>query len=147
MPRTQFVIRGQTASGETEVLNFSGRTPGYGYKMTEFQLYGSTAIGGSDFEIMATVTAGKVGVAPGDPNFNDEALIATSFAKIPSAANYPAFTNYTIVNDTFIITQDLILMVLDSNNSPVNWQCRFKKVGLTTSAEAVANFKQFTLSS
>ena len=30
--KKEFVMRGQTASGETEVLNFSGYKPGYAYR-------------------------------------------------------------------------------------------------------------------
>ena len=43
--RKEFVMRGKTASGETEVLNFSGYKPGYAYRLVEFDLYPSTNIG------------------------------------------------------------------------------------------------------
>jgi len=143
--KKEFVMRGKTASGETEVLNFSGHKNGYAYRLIKFEIYGSSSIGGSDFEIMGSVTAGKVAVAPPDPDFNDPGLIATTFSKIPSAANYPAFSNYTIVNDTFLITQDLILMVQDSNGNPVNWQCKFIAHKMSSGEEAVTNLNQFTI--
>jgi len=145
MPAEQLIMRGQTASGGTEVLNFGGSTPGYAYQLTEFAIYGSTSIGGTDFEIMATVTADDTAEDPANPNFNHPGLIATTFSKIPSGSSYPAINNYAIVNDLFYVTQDLILSVLNSNSDPVNWQCKFKKVKLSLSAEAVANFNQFTI--
>ena len=48
--KKEFVMRGQTASGETEVLNFSGYKPGYAYRLVEFQIYPSTSIGGQQVE-------------------------------------------------------------------------------------------------
>jgi len=140
----EFIMRGQTASGETETLNFSGQTPGYAYRLTEFQLYPSTSIGGTRYEMLGTITAGKTAVTPTDPNFNDEGLIATGSIQDNDSQDYPHSQTYCI-NDMFVITQDLILMVQDTASNPINWQCRFKKVKLSSSAEAVANFKQFTI--
>ena len=74
----EFVMRGQTASGLTEVLNFSGFTPGYAYIMTEFQIYPSTDAISVEYELTATVTAAKVLEDPANPNFNHEGLLATS---------------------------------------------------------------------
>jgi len=146
MPSEEFIIRGQTASGETETLNFSGQTPGYAYRLVEFQLYPSTSIGSASSELCATITAGKTAIVPTDPNFNDPGLIATFVVDHNSGSNYgPEYLG--VINDTFLITQDLILMVQDTGGAatPVNWQCRFEKVKLSSSAEAVANFKQFTI--
>jgi len=142
--KQEFVMRGQTASGETEVLNFSGHKKGYAYRLTEFSLYPSTNIGAQDWELSATITAGRTAIAPTDPNFNDKALIATAFQSSSSSAAYP-WSGFVIVNDTFLITQDLILMVQDTNSNPVNWQCRFVSEKMNSSEEAVANFKQFTI--
>ena len=141
----EFVMRGQTASGKTEVLNFSGHTPGYAYRMTEFSIYPSSGIGSTGWEIVGTVTAGKTAVAPTDPNFNDEGLIATSMY-VGQNNVYTGKIN-SIVDDTFLITQNLILMVQDasSGGNPVNWQVKFEKIKLSSSAEAVANFNQFTI--
>ena len=77
----EFVMRGQTASGETEILNFSGYKPGFAYRLIEFALYPSTAINDQPHEITGSITAGKTAVAPTDPNFNNEGLIATAFVK------------------------------------------------------------------
>jgi len=148
MSAEELIMRGQTASGETETLNFSGFTPGYAYIMTEFQIYPSTSIGGQSYEIAATVTAAKALEDPSNPNFNNEGLIAVAKEVQVDNPSYASGNPYSIVNDTFLITQDLILAVIDTQSgSPmaVNWQCRFKKYKLSDSAEAVANFKQFTI--
>jgi len=142
----EFVMRGQTASGETEVLNFSGYKPGYAYRVTEFQLWGSTGIGTASAEMLGTITAGKTGVAPTDPNFNDDGLIATAyFADHDNEAYGPVVSS--IINDTFLITQNLILMVqnLGAAGTPVNWQCRFVAEKMDGAEEAAANYKQFTI--
>ena len=144
--KKDFVMRGQTASGQTEVLNFSGFKPGMAYRMTEFNLFPSTNIGGGTPEMCATVTAGKTAVTPTDPNFNNEGLVASAlFDQENISRGGP--TAYSVINDTFLITQNLILMVQDPGESnPVNWQCRFETVKMTGPEEAVANYKQYTIS-
>jgi len=143
--RKTFVMRGQTASGLTEVLNFGKYKQGYAYKMTEFSLYPSTNIGGQDWEISASVTAGKTAVTPTDPNFNNDGLISTAFQSSSSSTSYP-WSGYAIVNDTYIITQNLILMVQNTQGHPVNWQCRFESVKMSAAEEASVNYKQFAIS-
>ena len=78
MRTEEFVMRGQTASGKTEVLNFSGFKPGYAYRITEFKIMPSTNLGALDNECFGTITAGKTAVDPVNPNFNEDGLIATS---------------------------------------------------------------------
>ena len=143
--KKEFVMRGQTASGLTEVLNFSGYKPGYAYRLTEFQIYPSTNIVGADFEGVASITAGKTAIAPTDPNFNDEGLIGT-VVMIHDSADSTPITENSVINDTFLITQNLILMVFTQGGVPVNWQCRFVAEKMTGPEEAVANYKQFTIS-
>ena len=138
-------MRGKTASGETEVLNFSGYKPGYAYRLTEFQLWGSTNIGTASAEMMGTVTAGKTAIAPTDPNFNDEGLIAVSYYADHDSEAYGPVVD-SIVNNTFLITQNLILMVQDVQNNPINWQCRFESVKMSGPEEASTNYKQFMIS-
>ena len=149
MRTDEFVMRGQTpsTSGEnTEVLNFSGFKPGYAYKLTEFSLYPSTAVGGNSYELLGTITAGKSAIDPENPNFNDDALIATAKLSESSGGNYVSDI-ISVINDTFLVTQNLILMVRETgNNLPVNWQCRFKPVKMAKAEEAVANYKQFMIS-
>jgi hypothetical protein len=55
----------------------------------------------------------------------------------------------SIVNDTFLITQNLILAVVDTyTGSPadVNWQCRFVSEKMTGPEEAATNYKQYAIS-
>jgi len=145
--RKEFVMRGQTASGSTEVLNFGKYKPGTAYRMTEFVIYPSQSIGTVNNEMCASVTAGKTAVAPTDPNFNDDGLIATAIGKTSDNPAYPN-TYFSIVNDTYMITQNLILMVQDAAGAgdPVNWQCRFESVKMTGAEEATVNYKQFAIS-
>jgi len=144
----EFVMRGQTASGEQEVLNFSGNTPGYAYRLTEFVLWPSTNIAGNIVELVGSVTAAKVAVAPTDPNFNDEGLIAVALFNASNHATYYVPNGASVINDTFLITQDLILMVQDMDGGdPINWQCRFIAEKLNNGEEAVTNFRQFNISS
>jgi hypothetical protein len=145
--RKTFVMRGQTASGETEVLNFGKYKQGYAYKITEFVLYPSTNIGGANAELCATITAGKTAVTPTDPNFNNDGLIATSFLGTHGDQSKPTDT-ISIVNDTYVITQNLILMVQETSGAgtPVNWQCRFESVKMSGAEEASVNYKQFAIS-
>jgi len=142
--KKEFVMRGQTASGETEVLNFSGYKPGYAYKMTEFEVFPSTNIGGSTYELCGTVTAAKTAEDPSNPNFNNEGLIAVSYL----AGSTNMFTA-DVVNDTFLITQNLILSVIDTvAGSPmaVNWQCKLESVKMSGPEEAATNYKQYAIS-
>jgi len=148
----EFVMRGKTASGLTEILNFSGLTPGYAYRLTEFQLWPSAGIGTTNQELAATVTASKTFEDPSNPNFNNEGLIAVAMKTITQGQDDRAFiaTNEaSVVNDIFLITQDLILAVVDTQaGSPaaVNWQCKFVGEKLSTSEEAVTNYKKMKIS-
>jgi len=143
--RKTFVMRGQTASGLTEVLNFGKYKQGYAYRMTEFQIYPSTGIGSNNDELAATVTAGKTAVDPTNPNFNDDGLIATALFKLSHLVSNPT-AGLVLVNDTYVITQNLILKVQNTDSgTPVNWQCRFESVKMTGAEEAAVNYKQFAI--
>ena len=143
-------MRGQTAdfktTGAYEVLNFSGHTPGYAYRLVELQLYPVGTIGDANFEMSVAITAGKTAIDPQAPNFNDEGLIAVSmFSAFDGNPRY--VDDLSVINDLFPITQDLILSVTETTASLAsNWQCKFEKVKLSGAAEAAANFKQFTIS-
>ena len=147
--RKEFVMRGQTASGGTEVLNFGKYKAGYAYRMTEFTLYPSVNLGvGTNHELCGSISAGKTALAPEtDVDFNNEALIASSFTSLYSSVNYGPLV-FSVINDTYMITQNLILMVKDQggDSNPVNWQCRFESVKMTASEEAAVNYKQFAIS-
>jgi len=139
------IMRGQTVSGGQETLNFGGRTPGYGYQITELSIYPSLSLGTSNVELFASVTANDIGMDPLNVNFDSPGLIATSNYSTTYTGAYSS-DRATVINDLFIITQDLILMTTDTEGGdPINWQCRFRKVKLSSSAEAVANFNQFTI--
>jgi len=145
--RKEFVMRGNTASGEQEVLNFSGFKPGLAYRMTEFSLYPSNNAGSATAELFATVTAAKTAESPDNPNFDNEGLIATAVFLLSGNTN-PIGVN-SVINDTFLITQNLIIAVIDTNpGSPmnVNWQCKFESVKMSGPEEAVTNYKQFAIS-
>jgi len=145
--KKEFVMRGQTASGETEVLNFSGNKEGYAYRLVEFQIYPGGPVGGQHYELAASITAAKTYEDPSNPNFNNEGLLATALVVGASAIEF--YKGMEVVNDTFLITQNLILAVIDTvPGSPmgVNWQCRFESVKMSGSEEAATNYKQFTIS-
>jgi len=141
--KKEFVMRGQTESGQQEELNFGGHKKGYAYRLTEFELYPSGSIGTQGFEMIGSVTAGNTAVAPTDPNFNDEGLIAVCYIVSPS---HDKAQRLAVINDTFPVTQNLILMVQDIQNLPINWQCRFESFKMSGPEEAVTNYKQFTIS-
>ena len=142
----EFIMRGKTPSATNEVLNFSGYKPGYAYRLVELEIYPSTGIGSANDELTASITAGKTAVAPTDPNYNSEGLIGTAILFLGSGAGDPPL-QHTVVNDTFLITQNLILMVQNTNaGTPVNWQCRFESVKMTKAEEAAVNYKQFAIS-
>ena len=146
MPTEEFVMRGKTASGGTEVLNF-GSKHGYAFRIIEFSLFPTTNVGNVNHEMMGTVTAGKTAITPIAPDFSDEGLIASSVFNSPSSIGSTGWHN-SVINDTFLITQNLIIMVQDTGGSDnaVNWQCRFVSVKMSDAEEAATNFKQFTIS-
>ena len=146
--KKEFVMRGQTVStaGQNEeVLNFSGYKPGYAYRLIEFEIFPSINIGTYVNEMCASLTAGKTAVDPKNPNFNDDGLIGTV---VQAVYNNETYNNIAVINDTFLITQDLILKVGETSGNayPVNWQCRFESVKMSGPEEAAVNYKQFSIS-
>jgi len=146
----EFVMRGQTASGLTHTINFSGHKGDYGFRLVEFDLYPSLSIGTNNGELAATITAAKTYEDPANPNFDNEGLIATTFIQFlvaGTSANYGS-ANFSVINDTFLITQDLILAVIDTQaGAPmaVNWQCKFVPVKLSSTEAALTNYRQFSI--
>ena len=148
--KKDFVMRGQTASGGTEILEFGGKqkeTKGMAYKITEFILYPSVTLGvGTNHELCGSITAGKTALAPEtNINFDTDALIASSFFCLDIGAG--PTSSHTVINETFLITQNLILMVKDQggDDNPINWQCRFEAVKMTDAEEAATNFRQYSI--
>jgi len=145
--KDEFVMRGKTASGLTETLNFGGHKEGYGFLLTEFSIYPSESLGLTTQELAASITAAKTAEDPTNPNFNNEGLIGTAFASIDTTL-FSANTPTSVVNDTFVITQDLILKVVDTQSGspkPVNWQCRFRPIKLDTAKASLTNYRQFMI--
>ena len=144
-----FVMRGQTASGLTEVLEFGGKqkeTKGMAYRMTEFTIYPSATH--IYAELSATVTANKTAEDPSNPNYDNDGLIATAMLSQSTDSQQQGPTMHVVVNDTYLITQNLILKVIDTyTGSPmaVNWQCRFEAVKMSNAEEAATNYKQFAI--
>jgi len=148
--RKEFVMRGKTASDTTEVLNFSGQTKGYAYRLTEFKLWPSVdaVLAGGDFNMRGAVTMDKgTNLAAQAPDFNNEGLIGNAWFRIGNTTT-ETLQSLSLVNDTALITQNLILHVIDVGTSAaaVNWQCRFESVKMSGPEEAVTNYKQFTIS-
>jgi len=147
--KKEFVMRGKTASDQSEVLNFSGHKNGYAYKLTEFKLWPSVdaVLAGGDFNMRGAITMDKgTSLAAEAPNFNQEGLIGNAWFRIGNTTTETLQT-LSLVNDTALITQDLTLHVIDVGTSAaaVNWQARFVSVKMNNAEEAVANFKQFTI--
>jgi len=141
--KKEFVMRGQTATGLIEVLNFGKYKQGYAYKMTEFEIFPSTNITAVTAEMVASVTSAKTAEDPLNPNFNNPGLIAVAF--FTNREQSQTGFHHAVVNDTYLITQNLLLKV-ECAEGPTNWQCRFKSVKMTGPEEAATNFKQYTIS-
>ena len=146
--KQEIVMRGKTPSGENEILNFSGLKPGYAYRLINFEILFSTGIGTTNQELCASLTAAKTYENPASPNFKNQGLIATATLSTYPPSNLGSAAS-TVINHTFLITQDLILAVVDTvSGAPadVNWQCTFVAEKMNDSETAVANYKQFTIS-
>jgi hypothetical protein len=142
--KKEFVMRGRTKHDGTEVLNFSGFKPGMGYKLTALDLYPMTPTAGET--LLATIVSGKTEMDPELVDFRDQSLIAVSLESYSTNA-IDGDIQKTIIDDTFIITQNLILMVKSTNSGePVNWQCKFEPVKMSKAEEAVTNYKQYLIS-
>jgi len=148
MPK-EFVMRGKTASEETDLLNMGNQArPGYGYVMKSLEIYPSVSIGQQSYEISVAITADNTAMSPNNPDFDSEGLVAVAMTSGDTSESYPGFATRAIVNDLFVITQDLILSAIDvKTGSPMatNWQVKFEEIKLSPSAEAVANYKQYTI--
>lgn len=144
MPK-EFLMRGETVTSGEEVLNFSGIgiRKGYGVQMTEFKLW--PAVPSNSVNLHAAVTAENVAANPVAVNFNNDGLIAVATFVSHSSTDHGSYSD-SLVNDLYVITQDLRLSCRNlDTSSGINWQCRFREVKLSSSAQAVANYKQYTV--
>jgi len=142
--KKEFVMRGQTVSGGIETLNFSGFKPGMAYRLVEFSLFPTNLVS-SHSEMAGSITASKNAMNSLNQDFNDEGLIGSTMFLGRVNDDY---SSISIINDTFLITQNLLLEVRDGggDTNPVNWQCKFEAVKMSGSEEAVTNYKQFLIS-
>jgi len=146
MPTKEFVMRGKTDSDNYHTINFSGFKGDYAFRLIEFDIYPSSAIGTNSAELSATITAAKVFEDPTNPNFNHEGLIGVSTFYI-NGGNQRGLID-SLINDTFLITQDLQLAVIDNQaGAPmaVNWQVKFMPVKMNSTEIANANYRQFSI--
>jgi len=148
--KKEFIMRGTVndfkTTGQVETLNFSGhKGKGIAYRLTEFRIWPVAGANTSD-EMNASITAAKTAADPSVPNFTDEGLIGNACWVNSSSEQYgPQYAS--LVNDTYLITQNLLLTADDhQGSSAVNYHCRFTAVKMSGSEEAAANFKQFAIS-
>jgi len=145
MPK-EFIIRGKTASSGEEVINMSGARTGYGHQLIEFTIWPADALEATRYEMFASLTAENVAGDPVNPNFNNAGLIGTAMFHSFANPQYTVPAGSSIINDLFVITQDLIFSCREAETgAAINWQMKFREVKLSSSAEAVANYKQYTI--
>jgi hypothetical protein len=145
----EFVIRGKTDSDTYETINFGGHKDGYGFLLTEFKLWPSVdaVLAGGDFNMRGAVTRGKLtNFTANSPDFSQEGLIGNAWFRIGNTTT-ETLQSLSLVNDTALITQDIILHVIDvgTSHADVNWQCKFMPVKLTVPEQALANYRQFSI--
>ena len=143
--KKEFVMRGKTEKGLTEVLNFSGYKPGYAYRLTEFELFQSNIASGVEAQLCAIISAGKTALDPQSPDFNLAECIGTAIYE-NDAADHNQIAAFSVINDTFLITQNLLLTVFNTESHAINWQCRFESVKMSGPEEAATNYKQYLIS-
>ena len=83
---------------------------------------------------------------PDNIDFKDDGLIGTSMVSYNTTALDGQIIHH-VINETFLITQNLLLMVKSLNSGePINWQCKFETVKMSGPEEAVTNYKQYLIS-
>jgi len=147
--RKEFIIRGKldgTANKGIKTIRITGMEKGYGVRITEFQLYPATDIGGTGLESCASIARGSAPLDPVNPNFDEQALVAVAKYAIPTGPEHGVMT-YSVINDLVNLTQDLTIMAEDTSggNRAINFQIKFKSVKLSGPAEAAANYQSFTI--
>ena len=139
-------MRGKVAdfktTGDFAVLNFSGHTTRYAYRLIEFRIWSSGSINRAD-EMEAVITTGKTAGNPAAPDLSDAGTIGVATGQ---QGNYS--DEYSqLVDDLYLITQNIILTANDyQGNNDVNYFCRFVSEKMTGPEEAAANYKQFAIS-
>ena len=146
MSKKEFILRGKTASGPgTETISLGGLADGYAFQLIAFELWPSDNLGGQSAECWGALTRSSSPEDPINPDFSDDALIATAHSDMSHSPGTGILSS-SVLNDLVLLTQDLTLSVHDTHAaSAVNWQLKFKKVKVTAAAEAVANYNAFAV--
>jgi len=144
MPK-EFIMKGKIQVNGQENLNFGGGDPSYGYKLKKFQLWGADDIlGAADaFEYCGVITADNAAADPIAPNFDDPGQIGVALWGVTHNLVTHVPAGSSVIDDLFIITQDLIIAISGSANTSCNYLLKFEQIKLSGPAEAAANFKQF----
>ena len=141
MPK-EFIVRGYNVSGTNDVIHLSGSKTGYGFKLKEFKLWGSTHLGATSQECWGILSRGPA-MDPKAPDFRNDALVGVSVFMTHTSPAYPP-QSLELIDDLVILTQDLTIAVQDTSDSEaINWQLKFEEVKLTDAAEGVANYQAF----
>ena len=139
-------MRGKTASSGEEVINMTGYRPGYGYQLIQFEVWPATTLQDTKYETFASLTADNTAGDPINPDFNNAGLIGTAMFQNFANPQYTTPASFSLINDLFVITQDLLFSCRETENgADINWQMKFREVKLSGPAEAVANYKQYTI--
>lgn len=141
MPK-EFIIRGYNTSGTNEKIHLSGHKAGYGYRLKEFKLWGSTNLGATSQECWGILSRGAA-MDPKIPDFSNDALVGVSVFMTHTSPAYPP-QSLEVIDDLVILTQDLRIAVQDTSDSEaINWQLKFEEVKISSSAEAAANYQAY----
>ena len=146
--RKEFINKGKLPVNSVKKIHISGLKPGYGYRITRFDLWGGAdVLGVSDAsEYCGVITAEKTAADSSAPNFNQEGQIAVAMWGISHNLNVNLPPGTSVIDDLFVCTQDLLLEVKGSAGTECNYMVKFEKVSMSDSALAVQNYKQFAIS-
>ena len=141
MPK-EFIIKGYNVSGTNKKIRLSSSKTGYGFRLKEFKLWGSTNLGATSQECWGILSRGAA-MDPKVPNFDDDALVGVSVFMCHTSPAYPP-QQLEIIDDLVILTQDLTIAVQDTSDAEaVNWFLKFEEVKISAAAEAAANYQAY----
>jgi hypothetical protein len=146
MPR-EMIVKGKLDVDANATINMPKVSEGYGYRITRFDLWGAQDVlgVGAASEYCGIITAEKSAADASAPNFNNEGQIAVAMWCVSHnlVTNMPAGTS--VIDDLFIISQDIILEIKGTASTACNFLIRFEKVKLDTTGQANANYRQFMI--
>ena len=146
--RKEFIKKGKLPVNAVKTLHMTGLKPGYGYWITRFELWGwQDVLGTTDAsEYCAAITAEKTAADSSAPDFNQEGQIAVAMWGVSHNLTTNMPPGFSVIDDLFVCTQDLLLEVKGTASTHVNYLIKFEKVTMSDSALAVQNYKQFAIS-